>query len=907
MTLRNKFPATRERLPLLGLALILNIALPPEAHAGRPDQFRAWGTIAPDLKPMPSGWHLLPADEGNPLPSDLSPTAEELARGFVVFGRDPFVLVDVGTVPVSAERLSELRCFATPGESESLAVGIHALEDLSRLKTEVSDLRSPEGNSISAEELDLRVTRELPVLLDPETRTWRMEPFLLEKRAASDLPKSHSSVLWITLHVPTAAPAGVYSGVLSIQRPAHPAAQVRIFARVLPFTLPPAPVETTMYYPRPAESDEMLARELLDIREHGCSVPIPAMEVRVKTRDQVFGPDDADETIACSQRLLRACAKVFGPWRFPLTFEAGHQIAYYWDPARNWFAYWPHSPQIERDFAHAIELIRAIAISNGAPALRIYVSDEGGAHNLLDEAVYYNRWVKDRFPEIVTTASVGGGIALGFDEIGQLGRVVDLLTINRFTPELARALVDRQKPYGVYNGAGDTPAGARFFFGFYGFKTGAAQIGQWAYSFGESPFTDKGLRQPDEGYIYHAPDGPVPTIRWEAVRAGISDLRYASLLSDSIAAAKGSQDRNQRLAGQRAERVVNALLEKIGWGFQAMQTADRTPPPHPSVLRKWRWQVAQQILALQAAGVEIGTAHPSKRSSPFEFAWAQALPNRDMLGSELLPASNFAAGLKPWRVEAWSGHGRGELDSAEPHQGSPSLRIDSPQNDGNSAVTVLVWPKYGDNKIALNLAAERAYELSAWVKVRHRATPPELRINLPPEALKSARTGRDPAAQDGWQRLWTRAELSAAATPNYLAVWLQGPGTLWLNHLSFREVIPPALTVSLDQEEYDSLDPVGCATAQLAKQITPARIRCVLRRPTGDTLAVANVPAQPSTPVSSSPRLLTCRGEMGGRTCQFLFYPARLRPGDYIIRLELLNEAGARLAQEEAAFKRLDD
>ncbi len=99
---------------------------------------------------------------------------------------------------------------------------------------------------------------------------------------------------------------------------------------------------------------------------------------------------------------------------------------------------------------------------------------------LLEQAVYYYGLLKRRAPDLPTTTDIGGGIAMGHDEIGRLSPVVDYLCSNRLNPDLARALLERGKPWGIYNGAGPTPAGARFFFGFYGWHTAAQSIAQWA-------------------------------------------------------------------------------------------------------------------------------------------------------------------------------------------------------------------------------------------------------------------------------------------------------------------------------------------------------------------------------------------------------------------------------------------
>ncbi len=295
-----------------------------------------------------------------------------------------------------------------------------------------------------------------------------------------------------------------------------------------------------------------MLKELIDQREHGIS-SVEAIGVQIASRDRKFGEDDVAAT-----------------------------RTYYWDANKNWFAHWQHSKEIDDDFVKAMQVVAGLAKAEGLPSLRAYALDEAGAHNLLDEAVYYYRLIKERMPQVTTWTTIGGGMAMGHDEIEQLSAMVDFLNTNRFTPEIAQALVARGKPYGVYNGSGNTPAGARFFFGFYGWKTGAQQILQWTYHFGDSVFKGNGFRQEDEGFVYHAPDGPLPSVMWEAVREGIDDYRSVHLLWQMIAAAKAAN----KPSAIEAEQTLNQLFHNVGWGFQAMQSSDRTPPPHPSTLRK---------------------------------------------------------------------------------------------------------------------------------------------------------------------------------------------------------------------------------------------------------------------------------------------------------------------------------
>jgi len=226
---------------------------------------------------------------------------------------------------------------------------------------------------------------------------------------------------------------------------------------------------------------------------------------------------------------------------------------------------------------------------------------------------------------------------------------VDFLDTNRFTPEIAKALVARRKPFGIYNGAGDTPAGARFFFGFYGWKTAACSVAQWNYHFGNSVFEGDGLRKPDDGYVYHASDGPLPSLMWEAVREGIDDYRYLDLLWRMITAAR----RTDEAAAVEAEKVVREIMEKIPWTFQALDSAQRSPPPSLDTLQQWRWQIAQQILKMPQ--VHGSVVVPTR--SPFDFVWAEPPRTALNFGPELLPASSFETDMKPWRIEAWKGAG----------------------------------------------------------------------------------------------------------------------------------------------------------------------------------------------------------------------------------------------------------
>ncbi len=255
-------------------------------------------------------------------------------------------------------------------------------------------------------------------------------------------------------------------------------------------------------------------------------------------------------------------------------------------------------------------------------------------------------------------------------------------------------------------------------------------------------------------------------------------------------------------------------------------------------------------------------------------------------------------------MEAWKGKGTGRLDTAEHHSGTRSLRVDVPVENGDAAITVLVWPQWGGGGLNLALAGDKTYEMSVWVKLKNRSTPPELRVNIPSPAVRSTRAGQDPAQPDGWRRIWMRFETTGPAQPNYLAVWLPGMGTLWVDDLSLREVVPPAMGLSLDQAAYDAEDRVGEAMVTIAKRARPQQVRFTITGSGRNILALTAPFVAGAAPASTEGITLVVPASLTG--CRFLFPAAALAPGDYEAKVELMDASGATMGKRVCRFKRVD-
>ena len=887
---------------VLALALALASA---GASAAPPEQFCAWGAAGPQLPRTPKGWRELPPAE---LPATAwTPTAADRRRGYVLFAREAMAVVSSYARPFAAERVAELSASAARGEYEPVTFCIHALEAIKGVRVEGGELRDAAGGAIPADHLDVRVVACARTPVSARDRTYRLVPFLLERRESFDIAAERTAQVWLTVRVPPSAKAGLYTAAIAVRPAGRPAATLKLRFRVLPFVLPPAPVDMGLFYGNPPADDAMLTRQFVDMREHGCG-PEDLLAVQIVTRDRVFGDDDAAATRAFCRRMVRAYKKVFGPWKHPASFSVGNQIICYWDKQKNWFVYWKHDEKMGRDLLRAVDVVCETVKAAGGPPLRAYVLDEAGAHMLLDEAVYWYRFLKRHRPHLPGWTSIGGGIAMGVDEIGGLSDCCEFIPTNRFSPEIARALVGRGKPFGVYNGARHDPASARFFYGFHGFKTGAVQIAQWCYSFGGSPFGAGGMRNPDAGYVHMAADGPVPSIMWEAVREGVDDYRYVYLLRKRIAAARASKDVAATKAAGEAQAVLTDVIGRIQWGFQAVASDERTPTPHAATLRKWRRRIAREIVKLGALVDAAAVARADVRPpNPLKLPWPKPAGQAARFGPEMLPPSGFDKAAAPWRVEAWKGKGTGTIDRKVRFAGAASMRMDVPAGSSSQDVTVLVWPNWGPSKVNVRLEGGRVYEFSAMARWEGRGTPPGMRLSLPQGVEAATRSGADEPDAAGWRRLWVRSELKYPTTPKYLGVWVQGAGTVWIDDLSLREVRPQPIVLSLDQGEYDALDRVAVASVTVGRDVTPVRLRFTLADGDGRAAASHSAPFRARTGVGGSAGGVLFLSKTDLRRCDVVFSPASLRPGRYVARMELLGPAGKVLASQARPFVRLRD
>lgn len=407
---------------------------------------------------------------------------------------------------------------------------LRAVEDVPELTVSLDQLLGPGGTRITSTEIDMRVVhvRERKNTLFRSGRSRVLVPELLLRDDRTDLPPKgrqggyggtrcvtsvpahQSRQFWLTVHIPDGSPPGTYRGSVTIAgRDSSRSLPVEV--EILPISLRPAEGYYAIYHrsqsvnsDRPHYvSPERYLAELQDQARHGLNAVT------------LYGGFSTLK-LARQAGLLRAPCLMHWPGGGAKSqVAAAKQMGF--DDLHFYGVDEPNSPdQIERCRKEAERRKKAglhmFTAINSAEAQR-------ATRDFIDRPVY--------------NIYVFGG------------------------RNNAEAMYVREKgfrPVSYWVAATAYPLPYRALTGLYNRACGYLGSSPWAYQ----DFPDDRLYDPDKpGHKVTYPDefgDPIPTLAWEAHRAGIDDVRYLEALDRSIASAR------KRLAQPNPPEELNAAL-----------------------------------------------------------------------------------------------------------------------------------------------------------------------------------------------------------------------------------------------------------------------------------------------------------------------------------------------------------
>jgi len=410
----------------------------------------------------------------------------------------------------------------------------------------------------------------------------------IEKMALMPLAnRSHAREFAFTVRVGLDSTPGLYHGEIG---------GMPVELRIWSFELPSScDIDMTYgWYYDPSSDRSMRERELRDMVEHGFnSVTTVRPVVR---RDGSLHTEQADEFLDAAQAaglisthpvpvetlmIARQLSRLLGAPEFSENFLPTYKRAL--STFHDWSRFKPF------------------------PILA-YVVDEPREQALND----WNRNFTDtkRYLELHRAAGLQTMVTLTGDN--SFGKsylpLLELLDVVSAHPERAsQGILDATRngapTLWLYNAGMD-----RFTYGFYPWAFGAKGRWEWHYEWwaqAYDPFarTSESAWSTGIGAVMPSPDGPLPTVAYEKVRAGIDDYRYLWMLQRLVAI--------NPQKGAEAARFLEELRGEIPRFPQEAAGID------DATMDAWREKIAGFIAALEEEGERnrgTGAGHPSTRT-----------------------------------------------------------------------------------------------------------------------------------------------------------------------------------------------------------------------------------------------------------------------------------------------------
>ena len=188
-------------------------------------------------------------------------------------------------------------------------------------------------------------------------------------------------------------------------------------------------------------------------------------------------------------------------------------------------------------------------------------------------AIHHLQLIKRHLPELRVYANV---VAPSSVEV--FAPWIDMRAFSSYADQTSAGAMARRpdEAFWMYSGPsgyGMAPWEDRLYRGLYAHRMGISGAGEWVYQIPrrlkaqpEDPwrdFTDRWPHGNNWDYCFAAPDGPLPTLGWEAYREGINDGRYVATLERAIHDAAESGDAKAEALAHEAADHLRRFLERI--------------------------------------------------------------------------------------------------------------------------------------------------------------------------------------------------------------------------------------------------------------------------------------------------------------------------------------------------------
>ncbi len=482
------------------------------------------------------------------------------AGGVQLFSRSVMESLDIDqSLPAASELIDSLQINLARGEYEPGLVGLHALRNLSDVDLVGSgDLVAADGSTIAGNDVTIR----------------RLQGAVLPLSRPRSIDSGDIIAWWVTARADMTCPAGVYRGTLKVTAAGQVIRELPLEVEVMDIDLPEPDIAFLIYHHEHYIAAEFLTPELQqayyrDMREHGMNTVTVYNNADVDGSAKVdfahnygYKPEDPRFAVGLDTQLKWILASGLG--------ASGQPVL--WLPSGHGYG-WGGVPE------PALRATLETWKSRGWPTPLLYVNDEPGGEGPRAEAALKRlKLIKSwDVPVRTTTAGLDPDV---------LGRYYDVWiegdgAITLETLQKANKLSSELWTYNCTCPHDNMPF-CRAFYGFLAFRTGVKGVAQWAYYDNKLWTADAdgnpgGNPRTRLSRVCVSPNGPIPTLSWEAMREGIDDYRYAQRLRSLITEAGEKLARLSSEAEQHLGKEDRETIDKREQ--QRLARSDRDKPP----------------------------------------------------------------------------------------------------------------------------------------------------------------------------------------------------------------------------------------------------------------------------------------------------------------------------------------
>jgi hypothetical protein len=471
---------------------------------------------------------------------EVEPTDRDKSTGYILFSRSPLRYVFPNSRPKKSEMIDHLAIQAVRNEFEPITFSLYPLRNLGSVKISVTDLKSAKS-TISKDKMRVAYVEAVRETIGLPEGKFENLPALIRTGNQVGTQPGKCQRFWLTIRTDDSILPGIYEGKITISPEIGVEASLPLKVTIAPISLEDIPgidyfmmmtyefTELTM--PWTKEEKEKIYQSACDVlksyKEHGMTtICVHSPFVLMTNKD---GTPNLEDIFAA----LRA-AKEMG-FKRRIIWYMGHLIQ----------TSKPKHPGSIMGFDKEIDLPRLkyivktvsqYAKEHGCPEVIFLPIDEPG--DSYQDLEYKRHAITPLLLEAIKEAGAPNMLTGG--DYKQF-RPIDYFCSGKVNKEDLSAAHESGTVYWLYNNDVTTrclnPAYARYVYGYYTWMNHVDGMSSWTFQNTQNAGGLPGQADVHGSDIYLAypdPRGPMPTLKWEAIREGIEDHKLVYQLVKRI-------------------------------------------------------------------------------------------------------------------------------------------------------------------------------------------------------------------------------------------------------------------------------------------------------------------------------------------------------------------------------------